>query len=78
MEELPKEPNLEEVETDIKRLLEKLEGYYWERYDGLSPDLQDWWHLTCMEGELGKDRQAAKANLEKFIGVLEEETDKRK
>ncbi len=65
-----KESGPENIDSAIEKLLETLESYG-ELYDGLSPELQDWWYDVENEARAGKDRQAAKAHLEEFLGVLE-------
>jgi hypothetical protein len=65
-----KEPNLENVEAGIKRLLDVLHGYA-ELYDEF-PDIQEEWYFIEMEAEVAKDRETAKIHLEEFIKKLEE------
>ena len=59
---------IKEIETDIEKLLERLDEY---NYNSFSPKIQDEWYEVEQEATLGKDRELAKAKLERFINTLE-------
>ncbi len=59
---------VEKIETDIRTLLERLSEY---NYDSFDPETQDEWYWVEQEVEAGKDREIAKAVLERFLKVLE-------
>ncbi|MGC9610849.1 MAG: hypothetical protein ABSE68_01355 [Minisyncoccia bacterium] len=75
MEQFPTEPNPENVEAGIERLLDVLHGYA-ELFDE-NPDIQEEWYDVEMEAEVAKDRETAKAHLEEFIRKLEEKKEER-
>ncbi|MEK9180271.1 MAG: hypothetical protein AAB897_02570 [Patescibacteria group bacterium] len=60
-----------EIDVAIEGLLKKLDSYYVELYNRLSPELQEQWYWIGMGARIDKDGQAAKAYLEEFIKVLE-------
>lgn len=70
MEQFPKEPNPENIETEIERLLDALHNKA-ELYDKF-PEIQREWYDVEMEAEVAKDRKTAKEHLEEFIKKLEE------
>ena len=59
---------IKEIDTVIRKLLERLDGY---DYDGLSPEVQDEWYWVEQEADVGKDRELVKAVLEEFLKRLE-------
>lgn len=60
---------VKEIDADIEKLLESLYEY---DYDGLTPELQEECYWVEQEANVGKDRELAKAVLEKFLNVLKE------
>jgi len=72
MENLERE-NLENIESEIEKLLSELYGFA-EQYENLEPELQNEWYDAEMEAEVGKDREKAKTNLEQFVAKLKEAT----
>lgn len=58
---------VEKIEADIKILLERLNEY---NYDIFDPKIQDEWDWVEQEAENGKDREIARAVLERFLKVL--------
>lgn len=69
-----RELTLEEVkknEESIEKLLKDLDQYDLE---SCSPELQDEWYWVEQEAEAGKDRELAKANLERFLKLLQKES----
>lgn len=58
---------IKELDERIKFLLEKVNKFY---FFTMPPEIQEEWYLVEMEANVGKDRQAAKDKLEKFIGKL--------
>lgn len=69
MENIPPEPDLEAIDSEIEKLLDVL-GDYAELYDQL-PELQEEWYWADMEARVSIDRIAAKTRLEEFIKKLE-------
>ena len=63
----------EKIERSIEKLLEVLYQY---DFDSFSPEIQNEWYFIEQEAMSGKDRELARANLEKFLGVLQEESEK--
>ncbi|MEK7146840.1 MAG: hypothetical protein AAB772_01140 [Patescibacteria group bacterium] len=63
----------EELEKSIEELLNELYQY---NYGSFSPKIQEEWDYAEMEVNAGKDRECAKANLERLIKILQEETKK--
>lgn len=59
---------IKEIDATIGDLLENL---YEHDYDSLSPEIQDEWYWVEEEAKVGKDRELAKAVLEKFLNVLQ-------
>ena len=59
-----------ELEESIEKLLKKLDKY---NYNYFSPEIQEEWYFVEQEAGAGKDRELAKANLEKFLKILQEE-----
>lgn len=57
-----------EIEKSIKELLERLDKY---DYNTLDSETQDKWYWVEQEAMVGKDRELAKAALERFLGVLQ-------
>ena len=62
-----------ELEGSIKELLATLDQY---DFDSFSPEKQDEWYLVEQEARVGKDRELARANLQRFLKTLEEEAKK--
>jgi len=60
---------LEEINITIENLLKRLDEY---DFCSLSPELQDEWYWVEAEAEAGKDRELAKAVLERFLDILKE------
>lgn len=58
-----------EIEKSIEELLERLDKY---DYNGLDPKTQDEWYCVEQEATVGKDRELAKAALERFLDVLQD------
>ena len=63
----------QELEGSTEKLLEDLDQYNLEDY---SPEIQDECYWVEQEARMGKDRELAKANLEKLLKVLRGETEK--
>ena len=70
MENPPQEPSPENIDAEIEKLLDVLNGYG-ELFDKLSKEKQEEWYWTEMEGKVGKDRKVAKEQLKEFISFLE-------
>ena len=62
-----------ELEGSIEKLLGDLNQYDFGSY---GPEIQNEWYLVEQEALTGKDRELAKANLERFLKVLQEEAEK--
>ena len=58
-----------EIDMAIKELLERLYGY---DYNSLSPEMQEEYYWVDQEANAGKDRELAKAVLERFLNTLKE------
>lgn len=71
MERLPGEPSPEEIDREIERLLEELDGYA-ELFREGSHELQEEWYWVEMEARVALDRPMAKIRLEAFIRKLEQ------
>ena len=69
--ELSKEET-EQIETDIQNLLAELYEY---DFDSLDPVTQNEWLFVDQEACVGKDRELAKAVLQKFLKVLRQKRD---
>ena len=54
----------EKIERSIEKLLEVLYQY---DFDSFSPEIQNEWYFIEQEAMSGKDRELARANLEKFL-----------
>lgn len=67
-EKPPQEPILENIESEIEKLLEVLESFDFNEFN---EQVQEQWYYIEMEAKVAKDREAAKAHLEEFIAVLE-------
>ncbi|MBI2628399.1 MAG: hypothetical protein HYW71_03220 [Candidatus Niyogibacteria bacterium] len=63
----------EELEGSIKKLLGDLDQY---DFEGCSPKRQKEWYWVEQEVQVGKDRELAKANLERLLKALQEEAGK--
>ncbi len=55
------------IDASIENLLERLDGY---DFDSFNPEIQDEWYWVEQEAVTGKDRELAKAVLEKFLNFL--------
>lgn len=73
MEKFPQPKSPEQIETEISKLLEDLDGYS-EFFDGLSEELQEAWYYAEMEAKVGKNREQAKEEIERFLKVLKEQS----
>lgn len=62
-----------ELEGSIEKLLGDLNQY---DFESCSPERQDEWYWVEQEAGAGKDRELAKANLERFLKTLQEEVEK--
>lgn len=62
-----------ELEGSIEKLLEDLNQYDLE---SCSPERQEDWYWVEQEANIGKDREIAKANLERLLKTLREEAEK--
>ena len=62
-----------ELEGSIEKLLGDLDQY---DFKGCSPERQDDWYWTEQEARVGKDRELVRANLERLLKFLKEETEK--
>jgi hypothetical protein len=69
---MEKMPTPENIDSLIEKLLAKLDDYN-ELYD----EFEEEWYSAEMEARVGKDREAAKAGLEKLLEILEAEKQKR-
>jgi hypothetical protein len=63
----------EELEGSIEKLLGDLDQY---DFEGCSPERQDEWYWIEQEAQVGKDRELARANLERLLKTLREEAEK--
>jgi|GEM_PF-2466937 len=55
------------IEADIESLLETLDAF---DFESLAPQMQEEWYYIEMQARVGKDRTAARENLEAFIHIL--------
>lgn len=60
---------VKEIDENIGELLDRL---YEHDYDSLSPEAQNEWDWVEQEANVGKDRELARAVLEKFLNTLKE------
>ena len=65
------EPSPEEIDAKVERLLGELSDHT-ELFVSGSPEFQEEWYWIEMEANVAKDRPAAIAKLEEFIGKLKE------
>ena len=66
-----KEPTPEEaekIEKSIDKLVKDLDKFNTKDYD---LEIQDEWYWAELEAQVGKDRELAKANLERLLDTLE-------
>lgn len=65
---------LQEIEAAVGELLERLNEY---DFDSFSPEVQDEWYWVEQEATVGKDRELAKAVLERFLSALKGSDEKK-
>lgn len=61
-----------EIEASIEELLGRLDNYDFESF---SPEIQEAWYWAEQEAGVGRDRELARANLQKFLDTLQEQID---
>jgi len=63
-----------EINASIEELLGRLDDY---DYGSFSPEIQDEWYWVEQEAIVGKDRELAKAVLERFLNTLKGNEEKK-
>lgn len=67
-----KEPSPEEIESEIRVLLDRLHGHA-NDYDNLEPSDREYWDWFEMEADAGGDREKVRKQLEAFVAYLDKQ-----